>query len=520
MTPVRENKAKPGQDLEQGLLALKELKSMLSSVPVNTLITIADEIAKLRTENERLQAQARTKSDEVTGLIQHSMNQADSAKAESLEIKKQLDEAKREKTDTEKKLAKIEAELKQSVEKAAGLEAKHKQEKQELEAELKDREEVLEELRGYCVELKDVAEHREELNAALETIRTEAMKLATTYFGVELRPGADNDLWKKANVEWTGLQKPPSSPDLAKRMRVALMLFVVSRELRRHIFQPAYLPKVQGIDGFMEGLAKRDPEQESHLRSVLLKTKTENPKTRISSVNRRVDQVVHESFGGIANVASIAIPDDKLVEFEKDLLKLCETAYDKWTFIQTLQDHIRPDDAIISPEQEENKWSPLTFADPSPSQAPKAKQPRANNGNNTASAQTPPKKPQPSTTGNDTNNAVELSSIVVWPAFVNTSYPEEGIPSKGLVLPRTLLDAVKEDLAAAAAASPPPSENPHREMRAEARSRDPATQHKRRSSIIVATANGNAADSKKKGPSPPPLSASSAAAHGNGPSGA
>ncbi|KAL2179739.1 uncharacterized protein P884DRAFT_267424 [Thermothelomyces heterothallicus CBS 202.75] len=500
MNSVPENKAR----MEQGLLALKDAKSRLGAASVEGLIAIIDEIARLRTENEELRTQATAKATEAIGLIQHSKNEADSAKAESLETKKQLDTVTEEKKDMEKKLAKIEAELRQSIEKAAGLEAKYRQEQQELEAELRDREEELEELRGHSVELKEVAENKEELYAALETIRAEAIKLALTYFGMELQLGTDEDLWKKAKAQSTGMPKPRSSPDLARRMRVALMLSVVARELCQHVFQPAYLSEqVRGMDGFLRDLAKRDPDQESHLRSVLLRT--ENPaKTRIGSMNRWVDQLVHDSFDGISKVASTAIPNDKVVEFEADLLRLCETAYEKWRFIQTLKNHIRPDFAIgFSLEQEEDKWSPLPFTVPSPSQSPKAKQQRANG---TASAQaTVPKKTQPSA-----GNPAELSSIVVWPAFVNASCPEEGALSKGLVLPKSLIDAVKDDWAAASA-SPTSSENPHREMRAEARNRDSAAQKKRRSS--TATVNGNGADSKQKGP----ISASNG--HGSGPNG-
>ncbi|AEO62039.1 hypothetical protein MYCTH_2131220 [Thermothelomyces thermophilus ATCC 42464] len=500
MTSIRENKAW----MEQGLLALKDAKSRLSVASVEGLIAIIDEIARLRTENEELRTQATAKATEAIGLIQHSKNEADSAKAESLETKKQLDTVKAEKKDTEKKLAKVEAELRQSIEKASGLEAKYRQEQQELEAELRDRDEELEELREHSVELKEVAENKEELYAALETIRTEAIKLALTYFGMELQLGTDDDLWKKAKAQSTGMPKPRSSPDLARRMRVALMLSVVARELCQHVFQPAYLSEqVRGIDSFLRDLAKRDPEQESHLRSVLLKT--ENPaKTRIGSMNRWVDQLVHDSFDGISKVASTAIPNDKVGEFEADLLRLCETAYEKWRFIQTLKNHIRPDFAIgFSLEQEEDKWSPLPSTVPSPLQSPKAKQQRANG---TASAQATPKKSQPSA-----GNPAELSSIVVWPAFVNASRPEEGALSKGLVLPRSLIDAVKEDWAAASA-SPTSSKNPHREMRAEARNRDSATQKKRRSS--TATVNGNGADSKQKGPT------SASNGHGSGPNGA
>ncbi|KAL2166831.1 hypothetical protein VTG60DRAFT_2107 [Thermothelomyces hinnuleus] len=469
------------------------------------LIAIGDEIARLRTENEELRTQVTAKATEATGLIQHSKNEADSAKAESLETKKQLDIVKEEKKDTEKKLAKIEAELRENVEKAAGLDAEFKQKEQKLKADLRVKDEELKKLREHSVKLKEVDDdYEEEIHVALETMRTETLKLALTYFGVELPPGADDDIWKKAKDQLSGIHKPRLSLDLVRQMRVAAMLCLVAHELCQHIFQPAYLPKqVSGIDTFLKELAKQAPQRESHLRSVLLKTEV-SVKTRIGSMNRWVDQPVRDSFDGISGVASTAIPNDKVAEFEADLLRLCETAYETWKFIKTFKDHIRPEIAIgFSLEQEEDKWSPLPLTVVSPSQPPKPKQQRANG---TAPAQAQPQKSQPSA-----GNPAELSSIVVWPAFVNASYPEEGALSKGLVLPKSLIDAVKEDWAAASA-SPTSSENPHREMRAEMRNRDSATQKKRRSS--TATVNGNGADSKQKGP----ISASNG--HGSGPNGA
>lgn len=161
MTSAHQNTAR--SDLEQCLLGLNDMKRIFNSASFNSLFSLTDEIKRLKQENEMLQAQANSKANEATGLIQHAKNQADLAKAERDEVEKKLDRVEKEKKETEKKLKEVEAELKQRIETAAGLEDNYKKQLQKLKDELKDRDEDLDELRGYSVELKDVSDHQEAL---------------------------------------------------------------------------------------------------------------------------------------------------------------------------------------------------------------------------------------------------------------------------------------------------------------------------------------------------------------------
>jgi len=462
-------------EVEQLLLVLS------SELPLRRLATVADENVRLRKENKDLRAESTT----ITRTIQRLQTDIDSGERESKEKSTKLGNVVSEKKELEAKLAATESSLRAQKKKVEDVEARSIQAQKKIKEDLSDKKAELERLSQLSVELKDVEDNEEQISEALSTIASEARKLVEGFFGVDVEVHAASALWSEVKghiSNGSDLPLPCSNSPLAKQMRVALVLSAVAHELCKHIFQPTYLlKKTSELNVFLKNLAKRNHDLESHLRSILLKAGNET-ENNIDSMHR---PCVLAAFNSVVLVVSPLIPVSKREEFEKGLQNLCRRAYEEWKSIQILEDHVGPDMEPTDFSKKPDRWKSYTFTPPSPSQPTNLKQQRANG---TAVTRGPSKGPQAASTQARGNEAPKLKDgIVVWPAFVNVSYPGEDALAGGLILPKSMIEAAEEEEQNAPPTSPTSLDRSHTEAR----------DKKRRSSN--AAPNGHANEGRTKG---------------------
>ncbi|KAK4038145.1 hypothetical protein C8A01DRAFT_48202 [Parachaetomium inaequale] len=463
------------------------LRALADKASVKRLAAVVEKNAKLEESNESLL------NEKAVVLTLNQRLQNDIASRES-QCKKKDDELQsvvQSKKALEAKLSAAEKHLEASVKKAQDLEVKFKRDVEETKSELKESNDELERLGEFFVELKPVNDRGDKIAATLSAVRTSAHSLAVTYFGVDLTPRvlANDDLWEKIgehNSNGGNLPIPSSNSPLAKQMRVALIFSVLAHELCEHIFQPSYLLKESsGLKKLLTDLAAREPDLESHLRSMLLMAsdKINGP------VDAKKGACVKAVFDTISGLLSPAIPDSKQ-GFETDLQNLCVAAFEGWQPIQSLEDHITPE---LGSKLSKRKysWKPLAFTLPSPSQPAAAPKQRANGS---APAQGPLKNSLPAATQSRVDETADLADgVAVWPAFVNLSSDAKETLVEGLILPLCLIKAAEEEQMAMPA-SPTSSHLSHRELRANERN----SSMKRRRPSIAAT-NGHATEGGRKG---------------------
>jgi len=181
-------------------------------------------------------------------------------------------------------------------------------------------------------------------------------------------------------------------------MRTAAFLAVLSSELSDHIFLSTYILENAGeFQRFLTSLAEREPELESHLRSVLLKAHL--GKDRQSKADRCIETAVKNVF---ECVQGLFPHEPKRGSFRSDLESICKQACTFWQYIQTLDDSITPNYSLFTPE-----FKILDFPSPPPQSARNPKAPP--NGSTPAQGQK---------TKLPINDPKLVPERVVWPSLV------------------------------------------------------------------------------------------------------
>jgi hypothetical protein len=332
--------------------------------------------------------------------------------------------------------------------------------------------------------------------AELNSVFASARDLAEAYFGEELPDNivANNSLWDKIckhNPSSRNIPLLQSNSQLAKQMRVALLVSVLGHQLSEHVFQPTYLNTLEGLSGLsslLKNLAEIQPEFESYLRSVLLKASAS-----ITIDTEPVDKACLKAVvSAVTDVVLTVVPEPKRTRFEADLQKLCNTACEKWGFIQALDDRIVPN--LGTDRASKRKYSFAVFSfnalAPAPAAGPK---PRANGAASAPGTQKA--SPSPALQSQGSSTADLADGIAVWPAFYNLSTIAEETLAEGFILPVSLTRAAEEEQnAATTPTSPSARSHPHKDKREQERNANP---RKRRPSVPAV--NGQAGEAKDRG---------------------
>lgn len=148
----------------------------------------------------------------------------------------------------------------------------------------------------------------------------------------------------------TQIPLPQSNSPVAKAMRIASVLSILSRTLHKHIFRPFYLMDDDAeLTRLLHGVEFESPAREEHIRSTLLATlpdiQRHGAKTRVQHVVREVSWVVQHLLG--------ALPYDA---FCSGLGSACALACTEWQKIQMARMKIEP---YFGPPYDEFDWQAL-----------------------------------------------------------------------------------------------------------------------------------------------------------------
>ncbi|KAJ5109506.1 hypothetical protein N7456_006181 [Penicillium angulare] len=129
---------------------------------------------------------------------------------------------------------------------------------------------------------------------------------------------------------------PASNSSAAKAMRLVVILAVLSREIDKYIFQPAYLtPDDSNLRKTLSQLAGTDPEKETLYRSLTLSIDSKTQKGFLQSNVQTVVQKVSNCVFGL-------LSDSQYSEFREITKKIVKKAAEVWDPIQHSQRKYEP----------------------------------------------------------------------------------------------------------------------------------------------------------------------------------
>jgi hypothetical protein len=128
-----------------------------------------------------------------------------------------------------------------------------------------------------------------------------------------------------------------SNSPAAKRMRLAIILAILSREIDRQIFQSTYLASDgTQVRDFLSRLAEADCEKESFCRSILLSIE---PTTQELSLRPRIDAVAQK----VSSCLDELLSENQRDEIRWSITKIVHRAIDVWRPIQRAKQRYEPD---------------------------------------------------------------------------------------------------------------------------------------------------------------------------------
>ena len=219
-------------------------------------------------------------------------------------------------------------------------------------------------------------------------------------------------------------------------MRRAALLSICADTLERHIFQSSHLlDSNDQLSEFLDEVAKREPEREAQIRSLLLPVQHEKLKGEPEFQYARVDLAMVDVITCVRPLLTI----DKLAVFKSALGQIFVDACELWRRVQELKDKITP----LMDLDDVAHWTLV-----SPKRLPTSKKPnQATNGNVRTAGDTSKTAKQPQ--ANKTKIVKEDIEIVLWPAFIISENEESKLFMKGYaILDSELTDARKEQIEA------------------------------------------------------------------------
>lgn len=218
----------------------------------------------------------------------------------------------------------------------------------------------------------------------------------------------------------TQIPLPQSNSPVAKAMRIASVLSILSRTLHKHIFRPFYLMDDDAeLTRLLHGVEFESPAREEHIRSTILATlpdiQRHGAKTRVQHVVREVSWVVQHLLG--------ALPYDA---FCSGLGSACALACTEWQKIQMARMKIEP---YFGPPYDEFDWQAL----PLPEFEGRKGSPQVRSGASSARGGSPARAEDTPiiTVENKDTAAVELdgTAVVADATTEGNATPGEGAPA-------------------------------------------------------------------------------------------
>lgn len=195
------------------------------------------------------------------------------------------------------------------------------------------------------------------------------------YAATELSPHLDKDLSKEVlqnNAAWEKLRRKtelnlrhhvrlsPSNSPAAKRMRLAVFLAALSREINKHIFQPTYIfPQDDQLRNVLNQLAETDHEKESFCRSLLVSI---NHEAQMKELQSRIQFIA----ATVTSYLSDFLPENRFLELRVSVENVLKRAADVWSPIQRAVLRYEPD---FEPTRwKDYDWEPFGLPNQDPSE--------------------------------------------------------------------------------------------------------------------------------------------------------
>ncbi|CAK7223738.1 hypothetical protein SBRCBS47491_005309 [Sporothrix bragantina] len=400
----------------QELADMTEARDKLDSTLTSTTAELAEtnsakdkleaDLATANTELDELRTLKASLEDElsqVTTRLEEQKHLSDVAAQENAALQVSLSQRETELEKTKADLESTDNRLQEMTKERDNL----KETLCHTETDLMGKASRLNELDSYRVVLRDQPE--DIYVKILDTIWTRLFNLVEEHFRQDLEDKVLNDTscWKnlrsaEALKGPTQIPLPQSNSPVAKAMRIASVLSVLSRTLHKHVFRPFYLMDEDAeLTKLLHSVEFENPAREEHIRSTLLATLPEiqrhGAKTRVQHVVREVSWVVQHLLG--------ALPYDA---FCSGLGNACALACTEWQKIQMARMKIEP---YFGPPYDEFDWQAL----PLPEFEGRKGSPQTRSGVNSARGTSPARatKEDAITSTDDTEAAIELDGTAV-----------------------------------------------------------------------------------------------------------
>jgi hypothetical protein len=144
--------------------------------------------------------------------------------------------------------------------------------------------------------------------------------------------------WRQSNLAVQHRVPLPLSKSVAvKRMRLAVILAILARELDKYTFQPTYIiPGDTQIREALTTLAASDSEKELFCRSILLSI---DPEAQNKALRSRVQVVIRNVSSHLQGI----LPETHLTGLRQSLQKVVQKEAEVWQPIQRAKRRYEPD---------------------------------------------------------------------------------------------------------------------------------------------------------------------------------
>lgn len=282
----------------------------------------------------------------------------------------------------------------------------------------------------------------------------EARNLAEEFFGVDFSDPIleDTAAWERirGHEAVRGIPLPKTNTTTAKQLRVAAVVAILSTELTQLIYRPVYLrgQAEEGLTEFLASLAVVDDEQETYLRSVLLRAAMKLPQH--SAGSERVEQV---SKTLLRLLVTVFDKPDHSKKFAATLRQFCGNSYNIWQGIQKFEEKVEPIREFYVEGADYWEAFSLSSKDRSTSTSATSNQKPHQNGSSSTPGGSSAKKNQTKPSSQTpTSTEHDFSTVVVWPAFVADEDVAPELLVRGHVLTNSQLQAGWEEEATRPAA--------------------------------------------------------------------
>ncbi|EFX02701.1 hypothetical protein CMQ_2630 [Grosmannia clavigera kw1407] len=316
--------------------------------------TLEADVSTTKTEIDGLRTTLATLKEDlsqVTSKLEEQKHVAAKTEEQNSTLKASLFEREDELEKVKSDLQTTEQQLQEAVSRGDGLRETLDQTQHELTAKTMR----LIELNNYRVVMKE--EPEDVFVKILDNVWTKVFDLVESHFQQDLADHVLSDASRWNNLRNADALKgptqfplPQTNSPIAKAMRIAAVLSVLSRTLYRYIFRPFYLLRDdEEFTDLLHEVEDDNPTMEENIRATLLATMPEvqqaSAKARAQHVVREVSWVVQHLLDAIAYKS-----------FCTSLGSACAVACIEWQKIQRARTKIEP---YFGPPYDDFDWQEL-----------------------------------------------------------------------------------------------------------------------------------------------------------------